>query len=104
MQVILQQMQKAPESPSARLGSEIPDDLQKVILSCLAKNPKDRPQSAAELERALSECQAADHWSQKKAEEWWKEFGDDCIHSAEKVATRELSTLDITVEIDLAER
>ena len=104
MQVMLQQMQKDPESPSARLGSEIPDDLQKVILSCLAKNPKDRPQSAAELERALSECQAADHWSQEEADEWWEEFGDDCILSAEKVATRELPTLDITVEIDLAER
>ena len=38
-----------PEPPSRRSEIPIPASLERVVMACLAKNPDDRPQSAAEL-------------------------------------------------------
>jgi hypothetical protein len=39
-------------------------------LSCLAKKPEDRPQSAAELDRALAVIRG-EPWTEAQAMEWW---------------------------------
>ena len=51
----------------------MPADLERVILSCLAKSPEDRFQDVFSLEQALAECAAADRWSQWDAVSWWRE-------------------------------
>jgi serine/threonine-protein kinase len=58
--------------PSHRNG-DVPADLERVILRCLAKNPEDRFPDADGLERALFECAAADQWTQADAARWWQE-------------------------------
>jgi serine/threonine-protein kinase len=60
-----------PETPSARLGAAIPQKLEKLILSCLAKSPELRPASAAELRKALLGVAAA--WTEERAARWWNE-------------------------------
>jgi serine/threonine-protein kinase len=50
-----------------------PADLEGVILRCLAKSPEDRFQDVEGLEKALSECAAADQWTQWHAARWWQE-------------------------------
>ena len=59
--------------PPSRHRAEVPGDLEKIVLRCLAKSPGDRYQTAAALARALSECEAAPRWSREQAARWWRE-------------------------------
>lgn len=49
----------------------MPPALDALVLACLAKNPDDRPQSAAALSRSLA---AIEHepWDEEQAREWWQ--------------------------------
>lgn len=59
--------------PPSKHRAEVPDDLEQVVLRCLAKSPEDRYPTAAALGEALSKCQAAAHWSREDAARWWRE-------------------------------
>lgn len=65
----------APERPSVRAGREVSEDLENVILQCLAKDPADRPANADELLDALSACADAGDWGADDARAWWREYG-----------------------------
>jgi serine/threonine-protein kinase len=71
--------------PPSRQRPDVPADLERVILRCLAKRPEDRFPDAESLEQALSECAAADRWTQSDAARWWRE------HDQATTATREMS-------------
>ncbi len=60
-----------PIPPSAR-GVEVPADLEKLLLSCLAKNPEQRPASAAALGNDLLACGVAGQWTEEDASGWWR--------------------------------
>jgi eukaryotic-like serine/threonine-protein kinase len=62
-----------PEPPSRRRA--VPQDLEDVILSCLAKDPAARPQTASALLAALTSCVDAGGWSEHEADSWWRIFG-----------------------------
>ena len=51
----------------------VPADLERVVLRCLAKRREDRFQDVQSLEEALTECAAADQWTQRHAACWWQE-------------------------------
>jgi eukaryotic-like serine/threonine-protein kinase len=53
----------------------IPEDLDRVVLRCLAKDPADRFPDAEGLERALGECACTGDWDQGHAARWWSERG-----------------------------
>ena len=55
LQTILQHLQNAPEPPSRRTPRAIPEELEALVLECLAKQPEDRPSSAADVSRRLAE-------------------------------------------------
>jgi eukaryotic-like serine/threonine-protein kinase len=59
--------------PPSHWQPDVPYDLERIILRCLAKRPEDRFQDAEGLEIALSECACADHWTQSHAARWWRE-------------------------------
>jgi eukaryotic-like serine/threonine-protein kinase len=61
-----------PEPPSQRLAGPILPELERLILRCLAKDPAERPASAAELETLLSTCPDPEPWTPAKALAWWQ--------------------------------
>jgi serine/threonine-protein kinase len=61
-------------SPS-KIRDGVPDDLEQIVLRCLAKDPADRFPDAESLERALSECGCAGDWDRDEAARWWRSAG-----------------------------
>jgi serine/threonine-protein kinase len=70
MQVFAQHLQTAPTPPSERGPSAVPPDLDQLVLSCLAKKPEDRPQTAAELDQRLAVADV-EPWTESDARQWW---------------------------------
>jgi hypothetical protein len=60
-----------PTSPSARSELPIPPALDQLVMSCLAKSPAERPQSAKELSTRLGEIAGLAPWSEDRARDWW---------------------------------
>jgi serine/threonine-protein kinase len=75
MGLLVQHAQSAPPPPSTRTDHEIPDALDRLILSCLSKEPGARPQTARELSERLAEIDVGGEWTQERAREWWKAAG-----------------------------
>lgn len=75
LQIVFAHAKEAPVPPT-EIVSEIPRDLEAIVLKCLAKSPDDRFSSAAELESALASCTDADAWSREDAERWWSASSD----------------------------
>jgi serine/threonine-protein kinase len=71
LQMILKHVHDQPVPPSQRTELPVPGALDQVVLSCLAKAPGDRPQSAAQLARSLDVIEV-EPWSEEKAMQWWR--------------------------------
>ncbi len=59
-------------TPPSQLRPEVPADLERVILRCLAKDPRNRFQTAAELSAALADCNLAGAGPARHASQWWQ--------------------------------
>jgi hypothetical protein len=72
MGLVLQHAQTPPTPPSTRTQLLIPAALDQLVMSCLAKDPAKRPQTARELSRRLAEAgEASAAWTEARAREWW---------------------------------
>jgi len=66
-----------PVEPPSRVRPRIPEDLERVVLRCLAKRPDQRFPDAEALEQALGACACAGDWDQGRAAQWWQsDYGD----------------------------
>jgi len=63
----------APTPPSERLGHPVPEALEAVILSCLEKEPRDRPKSAGGLLAKLEDLPGVPEWTQAEALGRWEQ-------------------------------
>ena len=80
------------------------NDLERVILSCLAKDPAHRPSSARDLAGSLAACAQATEWSQAQANAWWESqrenlrpapiLSDDTVSIAPTLAVAYERTID----------
>jgi eukaryotic-like serine/threonine-protein kinase len=69
---------KQPIAPSLRSEIEIPPQFEKLVMRCLEKEPANRPSSADEVRRAISQQDLTNSWTAERAEQWWK------LHMPEK--------------------
>ncbi len=72
LETIHHHLQSEPEPLSRRLGRPVPEQLEGVILGCLAKEPDQRPESAKALARALASCEGVQPWDEAGAQAWWR--------------------------------
>ena len=69
-QMVAKHLHHAPVPPSVRGDIAVPEQLERLVLACLAKNPDARPRSAADLSQALATIDVAP-WTDAQAKEWW---------------------------------
>jgi serine/threonine-protein kinase len=73
-ELLYAQAHTAPPRPSAR-RSDVPPDLEAVLLRALSKDPTARQSTAAALRTELLRCDAAGRWSEADARRWWTAHG-----------------------------
>ncbi|MEO8192822.1 MAG: serine/threonine-protein kinase [Gemmatimonadales bacterium] len=71
-QMVAKHLRNDPVPPSVRAGIDLPLALDDIVMSCLSKNPDDRPLSAAALSTSLGSVRVS-VWGEEQAKLWWKE-------------------------------
>jgi eukaryotic-like serine/threonine-protein kinase len=72
MKMLMQHVHAKPVPPSQRTELRIPRELDELVLACLEKDPKKRPQNAEELFRMAVSCKTCETWTQTSARAWWQ--------------------------------
>jgi serine/threonine-protein kinase len=70
--MFLLHLHAAPVPPSQRTELPVPRELDALVLACLDKDPRRRPQDAAAVLRLLARCPSRDIWDQQAAKTWWE--------------------------------
>jgi serine/threonine protein kinase len=75
MDLLLAHLHEPIPNLRERLLPEVPDALVDIITACLAKDPSERPASAADLRRSLRAVAFSTEqlWSEEYAARWWAE-------------------------------
>ncbi len=87
LQILMDHVQKQPTPPSQWVESGLPPELDRIVLSCLEKDPANRPQTAHELADRLRAIRTAERWTEERARHWWLANG-----SAPRAAVADHST------------
>ena len=70
--LVMHHVNSAPTPPSGRTELPIPAALDQIVLSCLAKDPAQRPQTAKELAFRLASVDIGSGWTDDRARAWWE--------------------------------
>jgi eukaryotic-like serine/threonine-protein kinase len=92
IKVMFDHVNTAPPAPSTRSKHALPPEFEALILECLAKDPAERPPSAAALKQRLQAIHVAEPWTHERAEHWWSE------HAPERASTRPVADVLLSQE------
>ena len=101
VEVCLKHIDAVPVPPSKRLGEAVPAALEELVLACLAKDPRARPQTALELQELLR-IPGASVWDAPRAREWWKTHREALL--ARRSETQPVTGASRTLAIDHGRR
>jgi len=85
--VCMHHVHTPPIPPSKRTEREIPGDIEAIVLSCLAKDPEARPQTAAHVRARLWASETLGKWNTDRARRWWRDRGEAFRVVPEKAPT-----------------
>jgi len=71
IQVLIAHAREEPRPLSELAEVELPEGLEEIVMSCLRKNPDERPSSASSLASWLRECAPQNAWTEDRAASWW---------------------------------
>ncbi len=71
MQMMMAHAGEDPVPPSQLAELAVNEDLEQILLKCLAKDPVDRFQTARDLADALNGVELDAPWTEEKAQRWW---------------------------------
>ena len=77
MRVLISHIQRDPPALSDH-DSQIPADIEDVVMRCLQKDPEHRFQDTEAMYQALADCAASGLWTREMARNWWECNG--CPH------------------------
>ncbi len=94
-------LHETPEPPSERLGRSVNPALEKLIMSCLEKRPKDRPQSASQLAKGLQHMSLGE-WTNDDARGWWERERSHAARqpAAESSGTTATQQAPLTIDLE----
>jgi len=70
--MFLLHLEEAPIPPSKRSEMPIPNELEALVLACLEKDRRRRPQDAAAVLDLLERCRLGESWDNDAAGTWWQ--------------------------------
>jgi serine/threonine-protein kinase len=88
LEVIMRHVDAQPVPPSQRAQVAVPSELEALVLSCLAKDPAQRPADAAALRRGLRAVPLAEPWTDDDAARWWGVNLPELVTEAPSAALR----------------
>jgi serine/threonine-protein kinase len=71
VQVLMQHVNRQPETPSHRTELPVPPELDALILDLLQKEKEARPASAADVVARLDAIPLERPWDGERAQQWW---------------------------------
>jgi serine/threonine-protein kinase len=75
LELLVDHVKTPPQRPSEVYENPIPQELEDIVMKCLAKKPGDRFQSVTELMEVLDSLPCSEDWDEKKARQWWELHG-----------------------------
>ena len=93
-----------PPRPSECTDRPIPDDLDKLIHTCLARKPETRPASAAELAAHLGAIKLEKIWTQQDASNWWQDKSSRVSFERKLGRSEKSEIFETVMDIDFGER
>lgn len=71
---MLAHLHEQPLPPSRATSRPIPSALDDLVLDCLAKDPRHRPQTAEALDARLAAIAIDEAWTAQDAQSWWTQY------------------------------
>ena len=78
-EMLLHHTQTPPAPPSQKSELPIPKALESILMTCLEKDPGNRPSSALELDAQLARVRCEEPWTDERAQAWWLAHAPDAV-------------------------
>jgi serine/threonine-protein kinase len=82
VEVCSHHLRSTPVPPSQRVEGRLSPELERLVLSCLEKDPARRPASAREILAALDALEDVGAWTQDAARAWWEQHEPERLKAA----------------------